>query len=89
MEGLKMRHTIIPRGVCPMKVEFDLNGKVVSNVKFYGGCNGNLKAIAILVDGMTVDQINLKLAGNTCGGKSTSCTDQLAKAAKKALEDEK
>jgi uncharacterized protein (TIGR03905 family) len=89
MEGLKMRHTIVPRGVCPMKVEFDLNGEVVTNIKFTGGCNGNLKAIATLVDGMTVDQINQKLGGNTCGGKSSSCTDQLAIAVKKAMEDEK
>lgn len=84
-----MRHTIVPRGVCPMKVEFDLDGKVVTNVKFTGGCNGNLKAIATLVDGMTVEQIHSKLAGNTCGGKSSSCTDQLAIAVKKAMEDEK
>lgn len=84
-----MRHTMVPRGVCPMKVEFDLDGKVVTNVKFTGGCNGNLKAIAALVDGMTVEQINQKLAGNTCGGKSSSCTDQLALAVKKAMEDEK
>jgi len=84
-----MRHTTVPRGVCPMKVEFDLNGEVVTNVKFTGGCDGNLKAIAALVDGMTVDQINEKLGGNTCGGKSSSCTDQLAIAVKKAMEAEK
>lgn len=84
-----MRHTIVPRGVCPMKVEFELDGKVVTDVKFTGGCNGNLKAISALVDGMTVEQINQKLAGNTCGGKSSSCTDQLAIAVKKAMEDEK
>lgn len=84
-----MRHTIVPRGVCPMKVEFDLDGQVVTNVKFTGGCNGNLKAISSLIDGMTVDQIHHKLAGNTCGGKSSSCSDQLAIAVKKAMEDEK
>ena len=84
-----MRHTMIPRGVCPMKVEFDLDGQVVTNVKFIGGCNGNLKAIATLVDGMTAEQIHQKLGGNTCGRKSTSCTDQLAIAVNKAMEDEK
>jgi len=84
-----MRHTIVPRGVCPMKVEFDLDGHIVTNVKFTGGCNGNLKAIASLVDGMTVEQISEKLGGNTCGSKSSSCTDQLAIAVKKAVEDEK
>lgn len=84
-----MRHTTVPRGVCPMKVEFDLDGQIVSNVKFTGGCDGNLKAIAALVDGMTVEQINEKLGGNTCGRKSSSCTDQLAIAVKKAMEAEK
>lgn len=84
-----MRHTIVPRGVCPMKVEFDLDGQVVTNVKFIGGCNGNLKVISSLIDGMTVDQINEKLAGNTCGSKSSSCADQLAIAVKKAMDAEK
>ncbi len=84
-----MRHTIVPRGVCPMKVEFDLDGEVVTNVKFVGGCNGNLKVISTLIDGMTVDQINQKLAGNTCGSKSSSCADQLAIAVRKAMDSEK
>jgi uncharacterized protein (TIGR03905 family) len=84
-----MRHTIVPRGVCPMKVEFDLDGEIVTNVKFVGGCNGNLKVISTLIDGMTVDQINQKLAGNTCGSKSSSCADQLAIAVKKAMNTKK
>ena len=79
-----MHHTSIPRGVCPMKVEFDLDGEIVSNVRFHGGCNGNLKAISKLIDGMTVAEINEKLAGNTCGRKSTSCADQLTIAIAKA-----
>ena len=53
---------------------------VVTNVAFVGGCNGNLKAISKLVDGMTADEIVGKLLGNTCGMKGTSCADQLAKA---------
>lgn len=84
-----MHHTIVPRGVCPMKVEFDLDGNVVTNVKFVGGCNGNLKVISTLIDGMTVDQITQKLGGNTCGSKSSSCADQLAIAVKKAMDAEK
>ena len=67
-------------GVCPSMVEFDLDGEVARNIKFTGGCNGNLKAVATLVDGMTVDEINGKLAGNTCGFKKTSCADQLCQA---------
>ncbi len=84
-----MHHTSIPRGVCPMKVEFDLDGEIVSNVQFHGGCNGNLKAISKLIDGMTVAEINEKLAGNTCGRKSTSCVDQLTVAIAKAQKLEK
>ena len=75
-----MKHTYYPKGVCPMKLDFELNGDVVTNIQFQGGCNGNLKAISMLVDGWTVDEITSKLAGNTCGFKTTSCADQLAKA---------
>ena len=70
----------ITRGVCPSKVDFDLDGDKVHNVQFKGGCNGNLKAIGILVEGMSVDQVHELLAGNTCGFKKTSCADQLAQA---------
>jgi len=84
-----MRYSSKPRGVCPMKVEFDLNGDIVTNIKFYGGCDGNLKAIAKLVDGMTVDQINEKLAGTTCGNKTSSCSDQLAIAINNAVKEKK
>lgn len=77
------------RGVCSSKISFELNGDVVSNVQFTGGCNGNLKAIGKLVDGMTVDQIEKTLKGNTCGFKSTSCADQLAIAVRSALEENK
>lgn len=77
------------RGVCPSEIEFDLNGNVVTGVRFTGGCNGNLKAVSKLVDGMTVEQIESKLKGNTCGMKNTSCADQLAIAVRKALDSEK
>jgi uncharacterized protein (TIGR03905 family) len=59
---------------------------VVRNVQFTGGCNGNLKAISKLVDGMTVEQIEDKLLGNTCGRRPTSCADQLAKAVRRAYD---
>ena len=71
-----------------MEVDFDLDGDVVSNIEFIGGCNGNLKAISKLVDGFTVEQIEQKLLGNTCGMKPTSCADQLAKAVRKAYDEE-
>lgn len=77
------------QGVCARDITFDLNGNVVTNVSFNGGCNGNLKAVSKLVDGMTVEEIEEKLLGNTCGWKPTSCADQLAKAVREAYEKQK
>lgn len=77
-----------PEMVCPIEIKFDLEGDIVSNIEFSGGCNGNLKAISKLVDGWTVDEIDKKLSGNICGRRPTSCVDQLAKAVKKAYNDE-
>ena len=79
-----MKYSYKTRGVCAMKIEFDLDGDIVRNIRFLGGCDGNLKAISKLVDGMTVDQIESKLRGNTCGRKPTSCADQLARAVREA-----
>lgn len=73
-----MNYTYTPKEVCPTSLSFELEGNVVKNVEFTRGCNGNLKAIAKLVEGMTVEQIEETLLGNTCGARSTSCTDQLA-----------
>ena len=76
-----------PEGVCPMQITFDIEGDVIHNIRFMGGCNGNLKAISKLLDGWTVDQIEEKLSGNTCGRRPTSCADQLAKAVRQAYEE--
>ena len=75
--------------VCASDITFDINGDKISNIRFNGGCNGNLKAISKLVDGWTVGQIEEKLLGNTCGRRPTSCADQLAKAVRKAYEERK
>lgn len=83
-----MRYSYKTQGTCAMQINFDINGNVINNVEFIGGCNGNLKAISKLVDGFTVEQIEEKLLGNTCGFKSTSCADQLAKAVRKAFEEQ-
>ena len=80
------RYAYQPRNVCPVKINFNLDGDVVSDISFTGGCNGNLKAISKLVDGMTVEEIEQKLRGNTCGRKSTSCADQLAIAVRAAYD---
>lgn len=79
-----MNYTYITKGVCSTQINFNLEGDRVHDVRFTGGCNGNLKAIGILVDGMTVDEIESKLRGNSCGGRPTSCADQLAQAVREA-----
>lgn len=65
-----MRYEVKPQGVCPSKISFDLNGNVVTNVSFTNGCNGNLKAISKVIDGMTVEQIEGYFRGNTCGKRT-------------------
>ena len=84
-----MRHTYRTRGTCSAAIHFDRDGNIVTNVEFVGGCNGNLKAISKLVDGMTVEQIEGYLKGNTCGAKPTSCADQLAIAVRQAYDKSK
>ncbi len=73
---------------CSQMISLDIDGDIVTNISFIGGCNGNLKAISRLVDGWTVEQIQSKLEGNICGRRPTSCADQLAKAVKAAYEAE-
>ncbi len=75
------------KGTCASRITFDLDGDVVKNVKFTGGCNGNLKGISSIVDGMTVEEIGKRLDGITCGFKNTSCPDQLAKAVTEAYRE--
>ena len=84
-----MKYDFSPKGVCARRLEFELDGDIVKNVQFRGGCNGNLKALAALTEGMTVDQVCERLKGITCGLKNTSCSDQLAQALAKAQEIEK
>ena len=74
----------ITQGTCSKMISMDLDGEVVHNVSFFGGCDGNLKAVPILVEGMTVDEIERKLGGVQCGRRGTSCADQLAKAVREA-----
>ena len=70
-------------------ISFELEGNVVRNVHFLGGCNGNLKAVSKLVDGKTVEEIESLLKGNTCGPKPTSCADQLCIGLRQALDSSK
>ena len=84
-----MQYTYRTKGVCAMEIRFDIDGDKITNVNFIGGCNGNLKAVSKLVDGMSVNQIEEKLSGNICGMKTSSCADQLAKAVRAAYEETK
>lgn len=70
------------RGTCSSEIHFDVIDNKLSNVRYTGGCNGNLKGISKLVEGMDVDDAIRRLDGITCGMKPTSCPDQLAKALK-------
>ena len=80
-----MTITYKTQGVCARSITFEKNDDgTITNISFEGGCNGNLKAISKLCDGMKAEEIVAKLKGNTCGFKSTSCADQLAKAVENA-----
>jgi len=67
-------------GTCATKIGFDLKDGIVTNVRFTGGCPGNLQAISVLLEGMSAAEVINKLQGITCGNKTTSCTDQLTAA---------
>ena len=84
---MPMRYEYRTRGTCSQKVCFNLEGNIVSDVEVIGGCNGNLKGICTLIDGMTVEEIYRKLAGIRCQLKPTSCPDQIAKAVMAAYRE--
>lgn len=77
-----MQYTFKTKGTCAQMISFDVEDSKLSNVQFYGGCNGNLKGIGSLVEGMDIDDVIAKLEGIKCGMKQTSCPDQLAAALK-------
>ena len=76
------------KGTCSQKIFFDVEDGKVKNVEFISGCNGNLKGIASLVEGMDIDEVIKRLEGTTCGFKSTSCPDQLARALAEAKSED-
>ena len=77
--------TYYPEGTCSQMIEIELEGNVIKDVVFIGGCNGNLSGISKLIKGMKAEDVIEKLEGTTCGFKDTSCPDQLSKALKEAL----
>lgn len=78
-----------PRGVCAKRIHITLEGEIIKEVSFMGGCAGNTQGVAALVAGMPATEAIARLEGIRCGFKSTSCPDQLAKALRMALEDRK
>lgn len=74
------------KGTCSRQIEFDVEDGVLKNVRFIGGCDGNLQGISTLVKGMRVSDVIEKLRGIDCGGKGTSCPDQLSRALLAAAE---
>ena len=84
-----MEFTYKTKDVCASEISFDINDGIVTNIKFNGGCNGNLKMVSKLLDGKSADEIVSVCSGNTCGRRPTSSADQLRKASKKAGRKEK
>ncbi|MBE6917359.1 MAG: TIGR03905 family TSCPD domain-containing protein [Ruminococcaceae bacterium] len=80
-----MQYTYTTKGTCSREILFEIEDGKLTNVQFIGGCNGNLKGICSLVEGMSVEDVIARLEGTTCGPKNTSCPDQLATALKEAL----
>jgi len=80
------KHSYLTEGTCSRRIDFELTSdNRVTNIKFTGGCDGNLKGIGLLCDGMPAEELIQKLSGIRCGRKATSCPDQLSRAVKKAI----
>ena len=79
-----MTYTYTPTGVCSRQMTVEIENGTIKHVDILGGCNGNLKGIGKLVEGMDVDDVIARIEGVKCGMKSTSCPDQLAQALKAA-----
>ena len=75
-------YTYRTRGTCSSAIQFDINGNRITDCRFIGGCAGNTQGVAALVRGMDVDEAISRMEGIRCGGKPTSCPDQLAQALK-------
>lgn len=81
-----MEYSYRTKGTCSSRIDFEIRDGRVYNVKFTGGCNGNLKAVSALVEGLTVEEVEKRVKGIRCGFKSTSCSDQLATALREAVD---
>ena len=77
-----MTYSYRPRGVCSYRMDIEAEDGIIRRVEVLGGCDGNLQGISRLVEGMPVDEAIRRMEGIRCGGKPTSCPDQLAQALK-------
>ena len=84
-----MEFTYNTKGTCSSKISFSLEDDIVKNISFLGGCPGNTKALAKVLEGQRVSFILNTLLGNPCGMRGTSCADQLALCVKDAYEKSK
>lgn len=82
---MSTKFTFYPQGVCSFMIDIELDGDIIKDVTFTGGCDGNLKGISKLIKGMKASDVIEKLEGTTCGFKDTSCPDQLSKALREAM----
>ena len=83
-----MQYTYYPQGVCSQRMDVEVEDGRIQKVEVLGGCNGNLQGISRLVVGMDVEEAIRRMEGIRCGGKPTSCPDQLAKALKACRDGE-
>lgn len=82
-----MHYSYKTKGTCSVQIDFDIEDNKLYNVKFLGGCNGNLKGISSLVEGQDVNDVVSRLKDIKCGYKNTSCPDQLATAVLEAINE--
>lgn len=85
-EAIKINYGYRTQGTCSREIFFTIEDGIIKNIKFVGGCDGNLKAISKLCEGMEAKKVAELLRGNTCGFKPTSCGDQLARGIEEALK---
>ena len=78
--------TFKTKGVCAQSINFEIEDSIIKSVEFVGGCSGNTQGVSRLVEGMSVDEAIMRLEGIRCGGRSTSCPDQLAMALRQATK---
>lgn len=84
-----MKYTYYTQGTCSTQIDLEIDEQgIIRNVQFYGGCHGNLQAVALLVRGMSAADAAAKLQGIRCGYKNTSCPDQLATALREAMKQQ-